>query len=208
MAVKAQRATDCDPFACHVRRRGGEVKSGCGRIASARMLVGWASSRALAPPALATSCSMMVRFTPRLPTNLELTALSRALCARSIESRHPGSSAGGVHIRALAEVQAEIATQFGSTENLACVVAPLMCARQEALLAPASASVHVLGLCVLVRVAFYTGMCAVLCDSVVVKIAIARRVLIGCRKKVHDVACAFLGCSVDNSEDAWCFEHP
>ena len=132
MAVKAQRATDCDPFACHVRRRGGEVKSGCGRIASARMLVGWASSRALAPPALATSCSMMVRFTPRLPTNLELTALSRALCARSIESRHPGSSAGGVHIRALAEVQAEIATQFGSTENLACVVAPLMCARHIA----------------------------------------------------------------------------
>ena len=116
MVVKVQRATDCDPFACHARRRGGQVRNGCGHIASARMLAGWASSRALAPPALATSCTMMVRFTPRLHTNPELTALSRALCARSMESRHPGPSAGSVRSRALGEAQAGIATLFGSLE--------------------------------------------------------------------------------------------
>lgn len=87
MAVKAQRATECYPFACDVGRRGGAVRISCGRIASACVLAGWASSRPLAPPALSTFCGMMVRFTPRLPTNLELTAFARALCARRVESR-------------------------------------------------------------------------------------------------------------------------
>ena len=60
MAVKAQRAADCDPFACHVGRRGGEVRIFCGSIASACVLAGWASSRPLAPPALSTFCSTVV----------------------------------------------------------------------------------------------------------------------------------------------------
>ncbi len=87
MAVKVQRATAFDPFACHVHRRGGQVTIGCGRIASACVLAGWASSRPLAPPALSTFCSMMVRFTPRLATDAHLCASARAHRVDRTESR-------------------------------------------------------------------------------------------------------------------------
>ena len=112
MAVKAQRAADCDPFACHVGRRGGEVRIFCGSIASACVLAGWASSRPLAPPALSTFCSMMVRFTPRPVTKTHLRALGRALRVRRIDGRHWEFDVRTVCSRAWGEVQRGSATLF------------------------------------------------------------------------------------------------
>ena len=120
MAVKVQRATVYDHFACHIRRRGGQVRIVRGVIASARVLAGWASSRLLAPPALATFCTMMVRFTPRLPTNPELTACVRAPCVRSMENRHCKLCAMDLRVCASSESQLEGAILFWSHGNLIC----------------------------------------------------------------------------------------
>ena len=61
---------------------------------------------------------MMVRFMPRLPTKAELTACSRALCARRMESRSCQRCAGALRPCAHSEAQAERTSFFGTVENL------------------------------------------------------------------------------------------